>query len=133
MRSDTTIQPSGTSPSTVAQCSSVDQQVFPQLAWMKIMLSSFLGPRQETTRTAFCNYLPSEMEDLEDIDFQTCRNEAVKLLSSIQSRAEERSHQYPTRILKKDNYFFSVLFVFQDNSKTRSITLPHIKHTNKIV
>ena len=55
---------------------------------MKAMLSSFLGPRQETIRTAFCNYLASEMEILEDRDFQRFRNEAVKLLSGIQSMAE---------------------------------------------
>ena len=62
-----------------------------QLAQMKTMLSSFLGPRQETTRTAFCNYLASEVEALEDKDVQTFRNETVKLLSSIQSRADERN------------------------------------------
>ena len=48
----------------------------------KTMLSSFIGPRQETTRTEFCNYLASQVEALEDIDFQTFRNESVKLLAS---------------------------------------------------
>ena len=87
MRSDTTIQPSVTSPSTVSACSSVDQQVMEQFTLMRNMLSSFLGQKQET-RTALCNYLASERA----LDFQTFRNEAVKLLS-IQSRAEERGHQ----------------------------------------
>ena len=93
MQSDTTRQPSVTSPSTVSGCSSVTQQVMDQFAQMKIMLSSFLGPRQEAARTAFCNYLASEVVALEDRDFQTFRNEAVKLLSGIQSRADDRSHQ----------------------------------------
>ena len=69
MRSDTTIQPSVTSPSSVSRCSSVDQQVMNQFEQMKTMLSSFLGSRQETTRTAFCNYVASEVEALEDKDF----------------------------------------------------------------
>ena len=60
---------------------------------MSCMLSSFLGQKQEITRTAICNHLASEVEGLDDKDFQTFRIEAVKLLSSIQSRAEERSCQ----------------------------------------
>ena len=39
-------------------------------------------------KKALCNYLASK-----DRDFQTFRNKAVELLNSIQSRAEERSHQ----------------------------------------
>ena len=81
-RSDTTIKSSVTNPSEISGCSLVDQQIMDQFAQMKTMLS-FLGPRQETTRTAFCNYLASGVEALEDKDFQTFRNEAVKLLSSI--------------------------------------------------
>ena len=42
----------------------------------------------QTTRTAFCNYLATEVEALEDRDFQAVRNQAVKLLCSIQSREE---------------------------------------------
>ena len=42
------------------------------------MLSSFLGQKQKTTQTAFCNYLASEVEGLEEKDFQTFRNKAVK-------------------------------------------------------
>ena len=51
-----------------------------QYAQMKTMLKSFLGSRQETTSTAFCDYLESEVEDLEVRDFQTFGNKAVKLL-----------------------------------------------------
>ena len=90
MRSDTTIQPSFTSPSAVSQHSTVNQHM-DQFACMKPMLSSF--PGQETTRTAFCNYLASEVEDLKDKNFQTFRNKALKLLSGIQSVGEERTHQ----------------------------------------
>ena len=93
MRSDSTIHTSLTSPSTVFQHSRVDEQVMDQFEQLKTMLSSFLRPRQETTRTAFCNYLESEVETLEDRDFQTFSNEAVKLLSGIQSRVEERISQ----------------------------------------
>ena len=52
----------------------VDQQFMDQFAQMKTMLSSFLGLRQESTRIAFCNYLTSEVEVLEERDFQTFRN-----------------------------------------------------------
>ena len=89
MQSDTMIQPSVTSTSAVSKHSSVGQQVMDQFAQMKTMLSSFLRPSQETTRTAFCNY----MEALEDRYFQTFRNEAIILLICIQNRAEERIHQ----------------------------------------
>ena len=60
---------------------------------MRTMLSSCLRQKQKTTRTAFSNYLASEVEGLEEKDFQTFRNEAVKLLSNIQSRAEECGRQ----------------------------------------
>ena len=67
---------------------------------MKIgtMLTYFLGPRQETTRTAVCNYLASEVENLEEGDFQIFRNKAVKLLSGTQSKAGEKNRhpQQPT-------------------------------------
>ena len=52
------------------------------------MLSSFLRPRQETKSIAFSNYQASEVEALEDTDFQTFRNEIVKLLTA--SKAEQR-------------------------------------------
>ena len=54
------------------------------------MLSSSFGQKQEiTTCTGFCNYMVSAVEGLDERDFQTFRNEAVKLLSNIQSKAEE--------------------------------------------
>ena len=86
---DTMLQPQQVTSLTVASgCSSVDQQVMDQFTQMRSMLSSFLG--QETTmRTAFCNYLASEVEGLVKKDFQTFKNEAVKFLSNIQSKAEE--------------------------------------------
>ena len=62
--------------------------VMSKFAQMKTMLSYFLGPRQETIRTAFCNYLASEAGVLEDREFQTFRNEAVKIL--VASRARQR-------------------------------------------
>ena len=89
MESDTTIQ----APSAVSVRCLVNQQDMDQFAQMRTMLLSFFGPIQETTETAFCNYLASEMEGLDDKVFQTFRNKAVKLLSSIRSRAVERSHQ----------------------------------------
>ena len=46
----------------------------------------------DNSLTAFCNYLASEVEGSEEKDFQTFRNEAAKLLSNIQSKAEERGH-----------------------------------------
>ena len=57
-----------------------------QFVQMKTMLSSFLPPRQET-RTAFCTYMASQVEALEDREFQTFGNKAVK------SRTDERSYQ----------------------------------------
>ena len=92
MQSDTSIQPSVTSPRSVSRHSPVNQQVMDQFALMSTMLPSFLRPMEETTRTAVCNYLASEVVGLEDKDFQTFRNEAVKLLSSIQSRTAARGH-----------------------------------------
>ena len=83
-----------TSPTTASGHSLVNQQVMGQFTQMRAMLSSFLGQQQETTTcTAFWNYLALEVEGLEKKDFQTFRNKAVKLLSSIQCRAEEHSCQ----------------------------------------
>ena len=56
-------------------------------------ISTFLGVRQhpsQSSRQSFCNYLHSEIENLEERDFLTFRNETVKLLSAIQYKAEER-------------------------------------------
>ena len=47
------------STSVVSQPSSFDQQVMDQFCQMKNMLTSFTEPRQETIKTAFCNYLAS--------------------------------------------------------------------------
>ena len=63
-------------------CSSVHQQVMEQVTQMRTMLSSFLGPKQETICTAFCNYLTLEVEGLEEKDFQTFIKGAVKFLCS---------------------------------------------------
>ena len=96
IRPDTTHQPSicsTSSISVVSQTSSVDQQVINQFAQMKTMLTFLTGTRHETTRTAFCNYLASEVQNLEEREFQAFKNEAVKLLSGIQSSTEERNHQ----------------------------------------
>ena len=92
IRSDTIQQAFIASPSVVSQHSTLDQQVMDQLAQMKTTRSCF-RPRQEIIRKAFYNYLVSEIEALEDRDFQIFRTEAVKLISGIQSRTDERSHQ----------------------------------------
>ena len=60
------------------------------------MISTFLGSRQDPTpspRQSFCNYLYSEIENLEERDFLTFRNETVKLFSEIQYRAKESKRQ----------------------------------------
>ena len=60
------------------------------------MISTFQGASQDPTpspRQSFCNYLYSEIENLEERDFLTFRNETVKLLSEIQYKAEERKRQ----------------------------------------
>ena len=54
---------------------------------------TFSRPRKVTTRTCFCNYLSTEVEALEEKDFQTFRNEAVILLNGIQSMAKDRTSQ----------------------------------------
>ena len=95
MRStDTTLQSQQvTIPTTVPVHSWVDQQVMDQFTQMRSMLSSFLRQKQETTHTTFCNYLVLEVEGFEEEHSQTYINEAVKLLSNIQSKAEEHGHQ----------------------------------------
>ena len=60
---------------------------------MKTMLTSFLVPRQESTRIALYNHLAFETENLEERDFQTFINKAVTLLRGVQSRIEERNRQ----------------------------------------
>ena len=65
---DTSLQPQQVTSPTVGH-SSVDQRVMNQLTQMRTMLTSFLGQKQETTHTAFYNYLASEVEGLEARDF----------------------------------------------------------------
>ena len=74
---DAMLQPEHTT--TALGHSSIDQQVMDQFTQMRSMLSTFLGHNQKRTAcTAFCNYLALEMEGLEETDFRTLRNEAVK-------------------------------------------------------
>ena len=73
--------------------------VLDQFQQMRLMISTFLGACQDPTlnpRLSFCNYLHSEIENLEERDFLTFRNETVKLLSEIQYKAEERKRQVTT-------------------------------------
>ena len=105
---DTMLQPEQvTSLTTASGHSSVDQQVmdqFTQIKTMVTMLSSFLGQKQETTTcAAFCNYLSSEVEGIEEKDFQTFKNKAVKLLSNIQSRAKECGRQPQQQTLSRSS------------------------------
>ena len=94
-----------TDPDSMEISSTVDQQVTDQFAKIKTMLSSFLGPRQETTRTAFCNYLESEVKALEERDFQTFRNEAVK---RDPEQAEERTCQLQQPTLSRSSSATSI-------------------------
>ena len=45
-------------------------------------------------RQSFCNYLHFEIENVEERDFLTFRNETVKLLSEIQYKAEEHKRPF---------------------------------------
>ena len=70
-----------------------------QFQQMRSMISTFLGVHKDPTqspRQSFCNYLHFEIEHLEERDFLTFRNYAVKLLSEIQYKAEERKRQVTT-------------------------------------
>ena len=98
--SDVTHQPSSTSPNRrqllVATTTTSADPVLDQFQQMRSMISTFLGARQDPTPSpwqSFCNYLHSEIEQLEERDFLTFRNETVKLLSEIQYKAEERKRQ----------------------------------------
>ena len=102
MASDVTHQPSSTSPKrrqpSVATTTAADP-VLDQFQQMSLMISPFLGARQDPTpspRQSFCNYLHSEIEHLEERAFLTFRNETVKLLSEIQYKTEERKRQVTT-------------------------------------
>ena len=70
--------------------------VLDQFQQMRSVLSTFLGARQDPTaspRQSFCNYFHREIENLEERDFLTFRNETVKLLSEIQYKAKEHKRQ----------------------------------------
>ena len=98
--SDVTHQPSSTSPKgrqpPVVTATTAADPVLDQFQQMRSMISTFLGARQDPTpslRQSFCNYLHSEIENLEERGFLTFRNETVKLLSDIQYKAKERKRQ----------------------------------------
>ena len=100
---DVTHQPSSTSPKQrqppVATATSSADPVLDQFKQMRSMISTFLGEHQDPTpspRQSFCNYLYSEIKHLEDRDFLTFRNDAVKLLSEIQYKAEECKRKVTT-------------------------------------
>ena len=70
-----------------------------QFQQKRSIISNFLGARQDPTpgpRQLFCNYLHSEIGNLEERDFLTFRNETVRLLSEIQYKAKQRKRQVKT-------------------------------------
>ena len=72
--------------------------VLDQFQQLRSMISTFLGARQDPTpspRLSFCNYLHSEIKNLEERYFLTFGNEIVKLLSEIQYKAEEQRDRSP--------------------------------------
>ena len=98
--SDITHQPLSTSPKgrqpPVRTATMSADPVLDQFQQMRSMISTFLGARQDSTpspRQSFCNYLHFEIENLEERDFLTFRNETVNLLSEIQYKAEEHKRQ----------------------------------------
>ena len=99
--SDITHQPSSTSPKRrqppVATTTTSADPVLDQFQQMRSMISTFLGATTmdptPSPRQSLCNYLHSEIENLEERDFLTFRNETVKLLSETQYEAEERKRQ----------------------------------------
>ena len=100
--SDVTHQPSSTSPKRrqppVATTTTSADPVLDQFQQMRLMLSTFLGARQDPTpspRQPFCNYLHSEIEHLEERDFLTFSNETVKLLREIQYKAKNARDRSP--------------------------------------
>ena len=60
-----------------------------QFTQMRNMLLLFLGQKQETSYTAFCNNLALEVEGLDEKDFQTFKNEAVSFLAAF--KAEQKN------------------------------------------
>ena len=102
MASDVTHQPLITSPShrpSAVSTTTTEHPVLDQFQQKSSTISSFFGAQQDSTPTPqqlFCNYLYSENEHLKERDFLTFRNETVKLLSSIQYKAEEHKRQITT-------------------------------------
>ena len=63
---------------------------------MRSIISTFLGACQDPApnpKLSFCNYFHSEIENLEERDFFTFRNDTVKLLSEIQYKVKEHKRQ----------------------------------------
>ena len=90
--------PSDGQPPVATTTTSADR-VLDQFQQKRSMISTFLGARQDPTpspRLSFCNYLDSEIENLEERDFLTFRNETMKLLNEIQYKAEEHKRQVTT-------------------------------------
>ena len=101
--SDVPHQPSSTSPkqrqSPVATTTSSADTVLDRFQQMRSMISTYLGACKDPTpspQQLFCNYLHSNIEHLEESDFLTFRNDAVKLVSEIQSKAEEHKRKVTT-------------------------------------
>ena len=78
----------------VFQPSLVDQLVIFQFSQIKTILTFFLDPRQETPQTALCNYLATEVENLDERNFQTFRNEIMKFLSGVQNQSQESASRH---------------------------------------
>ena len=78
------------SPTTTSGHSLVNQQVMDHTDenHAVIILQAKAG---DNKRTPFCNYLV--LEGLEEQNFQTFRNKAIKLLSNIQSKVEKSGCQ----------------------------------------
>ena len=100
--SDATHHPSSTSPKRrqppVTTTTSSADPVLDQFKQMRSLISTFLGEHQDPTpspRQPFCNYLHSEIEHLEERDFLTFRNDAVKLLSEISTRPKNKRDRSP--------------------------------------
>ena len=98
--SDVTHQPSSTSPKRrqppVSTTTTSADPVLDQFQQMRSTISTFLGARQDpapSPRQSFCNYLHSEIENLEERELLTFRNETVNLLSEIQYKAKECKRQ----------------------------------------
>ena len=102
MASDVTHQPSSTSlkrRQPIVTTTTAADPVLDRFQQLRLMISTFLAACQDpipNPRQSFCNYFHSEIEHLEERDFLTFRNETVKLLSEIQSKAKERKRQVTT-------------------------------------